>query len=134
MNRIVFSAVLLSWFAAALSFAASPAQPPLRVGIVGLVHGQVHGFLGQSLHSPEIEIVGVAEPDADLLSQAATRYGFDRALLFTDLEDMIATAHPQAVLVYGCYHPEDLGIELSSVPLPVVLTCIETKRATSTAK
>src|SRR5271167_4912240 len=100
MNRIVFSAVLLTWFAAALSFAASPAQPPLRVGIVGLVHGHVHGFLDQSLHSPEIEIVGVAEPDAHLLSQAATRYGFDRGLLFADLEDMIAKAHPQAVLVY----------------------------------
>ena len=43
-------------------------HPPLRVGIVGLVHGHVHGFLGQSHHSPEIEIVGVAEPD-ELLSQ-----------------------------------------------------------------
>ena len=54
----------------------------------------------QSVHSPEIEIVGVAEPDPQLLSQAATRYGFDRTLLFTDLEDMLAKAHPQAVLVY----------------------------------
>ena len=54
----------------------------------------------QSLHSPEIEIVGVAEPDSNLLSQAATRYGFERSMLFTDLEEMLAKAHPQAVLVY----------------------------------
>ncbi|MGA9977297.1 MAG: Gfo/Idh/MocA family oxidoreductase [Candidatus Sulfotelmatobacter sp.] len=78
----------------------APAHPPLRVGIVGLVHGHVHGFLGQSRNSPEIEIVGVAEPDQQLLAQAGTRYSFDRAILFADLEDMLIKARPQAVLVY----------------------------------
>jgi predicted dehydrogenase len=83
-----------------LAFPATPAQQPLRVGIVGLVHGHVHGFLDQSRHSSEIEIVGVAEPDSRLLSQAATRYGFDRSILFADLEEMLQKVHPQAVLVY----------------------------------
>ncbi|HSY93344.1 MAG TPA: Gfo/Idh/MocA family oxidoreductase [Candidatus Binatus sp.] len=100
MNRLVPLFFIPLLLAATLSFAASPDHPPLRVGIVGLVHGHVHGFLGQSLHSPEIEIVGVAEPDAHLLSAAGTRYGFDRAVLFTDLEEMLVKTHPQAVLVY----------------------------------
>jgi predicted dehydrogenase len=99
MTRTIF-AILLAVSCASLAFSASPAQPPLRVGIVGLVHGHVHGFLDQSRHSSEIEIVGVAEPDAQLLSQAATRYGFDRSILFPDLEDMLQKVHPQAVLVY----------------------------------
>jgi predicted dehydrogenase len=99
MIRIV-SAILFSLLTAQCAFSASPAQPPLRVGIVGLVHGHVHGFLAQSRHSPEIEIVGVAEPDAALLSQAAARYGFDRSILFADLEEMLRKVHPQAVLVY----------------------------------
>jgi predicted dehydrogenase len=85
---------------ATLAFSASPAQPALRVGIVGLVHGHVHGFLDQSRHSSEIEIVGVAEPDASLLSQAGARYGFDRSILFADLDEMLQKVHPQAVLVY----------------------------------
>ena len=72
----------------------------LRVGIVGLVHGHVHGFLEQSRHSPEIEIVGVAEPDRQLLAQASTKYGFPQSQLFTGLEDMLSKAQPQAVLVY----------------------------------
>ncbi len=92
--------VLLSLLSAAPAFSASPDQSPLRVGIVGLVHGHVHGFLAQSRHSSEIEIVGVAEPDARLLSQAAARYGFDRSMLFVDLEEMLQKVHPQAVLVY----------------------------------
>lgn len=98
----IISAALLAWCATAFSHgqAGAPAQSPLRVGIVGLVHGHVHGFLQQSLHNPVIEIVGVAEPDQQLLSQAAARYSFDRAILFTELEDMLTKAHPQAVLVY----------------------------------
>ena len=82
------------------TFSDAQTRPPLRVGIVGLVHGHVHGFLEHYRQSPEIEIVGIAEPDRQLLSAAAAKYGFDQALLFTDLEQMIAKAHPQAVLVY----------------------------------
>src|SRR5258708_15242032 len=103
MTRIIALAVFSTLFAVTLSSGqASSAQktPPLRVGIVGLVHGHVHGFLDQSLHSPEIQIVGVAEPDARLLSLAATRYSFDRSLLFADLEEMLQKSRPQPVLVY----------------------------------
>ena len=79
---------------------SSPNHAPLRVGIVGLVHGHVHGFLDQSRRSTEIEIVGVAESDRKLLDAAGTRYGFDRTILFTDLDEMLTKTHPQAVLVY----------------------------------
>jgi predicted dehydrogenase len=76
------------------------AQTPLRVGIVGLVHGHVQGFLQQALHNPEIEIVGISEPDAQLASKYAAQYGFARSLLFSDLEQMLEHTHPQAALVY----------------------------------
>lgn len=99
MIRIVCS-LCIAAVVGQFAFSATPAQPALRVGIVGLVHGHVHGFLAQSRHSSEIEIVGVAEPDGRLLSQAGTRYGFDRSILFADLEEMLTKVHPQAVLVY----------------------------------
>src|SRR5215472_8346446 len=84
-----------------MAYALTPqSHPPLRVAIVGLVHGHVHGFLAQYQHSPEIEIVAVMEPDARLRSAAATRYGFPPSQMFGDLEEMIARVHPQAVLVY----------------------------------
>jgi glucose-fructose oxidoreductase len=75
-------------------------RAPLKVAIVGLVHGHVHGFLQQSLHSSEIHIVGIAEQDQKLASQYAARYGFEKTLLFADLEEMLQKTHPQAVLVY----------------------------------
>jgi len=73
---------------------------PLRVGIVGLVHGHVQGFFDNSLRSPEIEIVGIAESDASVSSYYATRYNLDRKILFAGLDEMLERTHPQAVLVY----------------------------------
>lgn len=100
MLRIARSAVVILLLTVMAIAQAQTSHAPLRVGIVGLVHGHVHGFLEQSRHNPEIDIVGIAEPDPQLLSQAAKKYGFDRTQLFTDLEEMIAKAQPQAVLVY----------------------------------
>jgi predicted dehydrogenase len=101
MLRIAYLAFFATLFATLSYTQTSSAQVRLlRVAIVGLVHGHVHGFLAQSRHSPEIEIVGVVEPDRQLLTQTATRYGFERAALFSDLEDMIAKTHPQVALVY----------------------------------
>src|ERR1700704_5568103 len=75
-------------------------RAPLKVAIVGLVHRHVHGFMQQSLHSSEIQIVAIAEPDQKLASQYAARYGFEKTLLFADLDEMLQKTHPQAVLVY----------------------------------
>ncbi len=80
--------------------AAQNASAPLRVGIAGLVHGHVSGFLEHSLHRPEIQLVGIAEPDSQLAAAYAGRFGVDRSLLFTSLEEMLEKTHPQAVLAY----------------------------------
>lgn len=79
---------------------SSPEAEPLRVAIAGLVHGHVAGFFERSLHRPEIQLVGIAEPDQQLASRYATQFNLDRSLLFTDLEDMLQKTHPQAVLAY----------------------------------
>ena len=101
MSRMHFIFLLGTLGLGSVGFAQSPeTPPPLRVAIVGLVHGHVHGFLKQYQHRPEIEIVAVVEPDAQLRSRAAARYGFDASRMFADLEQMIGKVRPQAVLVY----------------------------------
>ena len=81
---------------------AAPASPktPLRVAIVGLVHGHVQGFFDHSLHDPEIEIVGISEPDHVLTEHYAKQYNLAPKLFFAELDTMLAQVHPQAVLVY----------------------------------
>src|SRR6266576_3025476 len=101
MSRLFQIFLLGSLSLATAAFAqTSLSRPPLRVAIVGLVHGHVHGFLGQYQHRPEIEIVAVVEPDSKLRAAAATRFGFQAAQMFGDLDEMIAKVRPQAVLVY----------------------------------
>jgi predicted dehydrogenase len=73
---------------------------PLRIAIAGMVHGHVQGFLEHSLHRPDIQIVGFAEPDQQVTARYAAQFGLDRDLIFSDLEDMLQKTRPQAVLAY----------------------------------
>jgi len=77
-----------------------PSAPPLRVAVAGLVHGHVQGFFESSLHRPDIRLVGIEEPDRQLASRYANQFGLDRAIMFSNLEDMLQKTHPQAVLAY----------------------------------
>lgn len=86
---------------------AAPAQTtaaataPLRIGIAGLVHGHVGGFLNQNLHRPDIQIVGIAEADKNLRELTASKYSLPQSILFSTLEEMLSLTHPQAVLIYS---------------------------------
>jgi predicted dehydrogenase len=83
------------------TFAESPSPgKPLRVAIVGLVHGHVAGFLGPALKRSDIQVVGIAEPDQQLAHRYEDEFKLNPQLLYSDLEQMLTTVQPQAVLVY----------------------------------
>src|ERR1700676_2537950 len=87
----------------AMTVAESSAQftgKPLRVAIVGLVHGHVAGFLGPALKRSDIEIVAIVEPDQQLAHRYTDQFKLDRQLLYRNVEQMLTTGRPQAVLVY----------------------------------
>lgn len=84
----------------ALTASAQTPPKPLRVAIVGLVHGHVAGFLGPALKRSDIQIVGIAEPDQQLAQRYAAEFKLDSQLLYPDLEKMLTAVQPQALLVY----------------------------------
>ena len=89
----------------ALAFAARPvraqaAPAPVRVVIVGLVHGHVIGLLGALPKDANVQLVGIAEPDIALAAKYEQRFHLDHALFYTDAETMLNAVHPQAVLAY----------------------------------
>jgi predicted dehydrogenase len=101
--KYLFSATLVLFLLTPLI--ASQAQTsasvaPLRIAIVGLVHGHVGGFFQNSQHRTDIQLVGIAEPNQQVAARYADQYKLDRNLLFADLEDILQKTHPQAVLVY----------------------------------
>ncbi len=80
--------------------AGAQTAKPVRVAIVGLVHGHVMGFLPQLAKSTDAQLVAVVEPDTALAQRYAGRYHLDGKLFYTDLDTMLKAQHPDAVLVY----------------------------------
>ncbi len=76
------------------------ANAPIRVAIVGLVHGHIRGFLGALPNNKNAQLVGIVEPDTALATRYATQYHLDSKLFYVDTELMLKQQHPDAVLVY----------------------------------
>lgn len=95
------------------SAAAQPAPAPLRVAIVGLVHGHVEGFLSQLPRHSDVELVGIAEPDPALQAKYQQKYGLNNDLFFNDTGKMIESRRPQAVLVYTSIADHRRAIEVA---------------------
>lgn len=75
------------------------AEAPLRVAIAGVVHGHVHGIMRAALQRPDVAVVGVWERDEVLRTKFGMQYGVAAGPLFADLDALITTAKPEALLV-----------------------------------
>jgi len=102
MSPRIFQAILVAagLLTCGMAPRAAEAQAPLRVAIAGLVHGHADGFFSHSLVRRDIQIVGIAEPDRALFDQYAAKFKLEPALYHSDLEELVRTLHPQAVLGY----------------------------------
>src|SRR5712664_2521066 len=97
-SKLLPSAFLLTFL---LTTNPAPAQTtPIRVAIVGLVHGHVQGFLHSLPQHPEITLVGISEPDAALRQHYIDRTHLPANLFFPTEAAMLQSTHPQAILVY----------------------------------
>jgi len=116
------STFLLVWILFAVPALYAAETEPLRVAIAGLVHGHVEGFLANSANRPDIRIVGISDPDRNLFDRYAAKFGLDAALYHADLEDMLRTTKPQAVLVYSSTFDHRKIVELcAKLHLPVMM-------------
>ena len=97
MKRLCLFALFVC---AIVALPAHAAGAPIRVSIVGLVHGHVKGFLHALPSNTSAKLVAIVEPDTVLAAQYQKQYKLDPALFHTDLEEMLSTEKPDAVLVY----------------------------------
>lgn len=73
---------------------------PLRVVVIGLVHGHAEGFFSNAVKRSDISILGISDPDRALFDRYAKKYGLDANLYHADFLEMLNATHPQAVLIY----------------------------------
>src|SRR5271170_211010 len=98
--------------------ALAQTTPPLRVAIVGLVHGHVQGFLHNLPSHPEITLVGISEPDAALRQHYIDRTHLPANIFFPTEAAMLQSTHPQAILVYTSIANHRAAIE-QAAPLHI---------------
>jgi predicted dehydrogenase len=98
MKKVIFSSIVL---ASALCFARSEeAQKPVRFAIFGLAHDHAAGFIPRAKDRKDIQLVGIIEPRADLVSRYAKRYQLDAGLFYSSLEDLLAKTNIQAIAAF----------------------------------
>lgn len=76
------------------------AAEPFRLGIAGLVHGHVAGFLKAAKERKDVQIVGIFDPDPVLVAKYGGIFGVPEAARFNSLQAMLEAAHPEAVATF----------------------------------
>jgi predicted dehydrogenase len=70
------------------------------VGVVGLVHGHANQFLNDATKRKDVQIVGIVETDSSVVQKYQSRYNLDPGLFYSQLDAMLDTRKPEAVLVF----------------------------------
>jgi len=110
LPKLTLAAVLL----ASPHMTSAQTSEPIRVAIVGLVHGHVQGFLHNLPSHPEIAVVGVSEPDATLRQQYIRSSHLPASIFYASEAEMLKATHPQAILVYTAPAGHRAAIEVAA--------------------
>lgn len=86
---------------------------PIRVVVARLTHDHVGRVW--SVPHPDVEVVGVYEPNAALVDRLVERFGFSRSLVYSDMKKMLDTVKPDAVLAFGSIY-EHLEVVEAAAP------------------
>ena len=72
---------------------------PLKIAVIGLVHGHVEGVLWQAKDRDDLQIVGIYDPDPALFDKYKDKYQLDDSWYFDDLDEMLDATKPEAASV-----------------------------------
>jgi predicted dehydrogenase len=105
----MFPFILLLLASPLVTTASEP--PPLRLAIVGLVHGHARGFLDRLKGRTDVELVAIADADAALVERYRERYGLPREQAHTNAERMLDAVRPEAVAVFTSTYDHPTVVE-----------------------
>jgi predicted dehydrogenase len=96
MRNLILLGALLALF----DGNAAEAKDPVHFAIFGLEHDHAAGFIPRAKDRKDIQLVGIIEARADLVSRYAARYQLDTNLFFPSLEELLAKTNIQAVATF----------------------------------
>lgn len=72
----------------------------VKVVVAGTSHGH-SGWILNKLDRPEMQVIGIYEPDQKLAEKQSVRYNIPKELFFNDLNKAFDQLKPEAVLAFG---------------------------------
>ena len=76
-------------------------RPPIRLAIYGLVHGHARGFVPRVVSNPDIQLVGIIEPDQKVAAIYAKEFKLSKDLFYPSLDALLlAKTNVQAVATF----------------------------------
>jgi predicted dehydrogenase len=72
----------------------------VRFAIFGLSHDHAGGFIPRAKDRKDIQLVGIIEPRADLVSRYAKRFQLDASLFYPSLDELLAKTNIQAIAAF----------------------------------
>lgn len=103
--------VVLPILAGAPAILRGAAPPPLRLAVLGLVHGHAGGFLRRIAGREDVLLTGVSEPDAGVRARYAKQFKLDGRIFHADAGRMLDSAKPDAVAIFGDTLSHLAGVE-----------------------
>jgi predicted dehydrogenase len=89
----------------------------VKVVVAGTSHGH-SGWILNKLDRPEMQVIGIYEPDQDLAEKQSLRYKIPKELFFNDLKMALDKLKPEAVLAFGAIK-EHLEVVEIAAPLGI---------------
>lgn len=105
--------------AMALCLTTAEGQERLRVAVAGLSHDHAHSLL-RAYRQQEVDIVGIAEPDSDVVRRYRQQYQLADSLFYPNVADMLRAVRPDAVLAYNAI-AEHVDVAEACLPLRIPL-------------
>jgi predicted dehydrogenase len=94
---------IMVWVASLVGISFSHAEEsksPVRFAIFGLAHDHAAGFIPRAKDRRDIQLVGIIEPRADLVSRYAKRYQLEPGLFYPTLDELLAKTNIQAIATF----------------------------------
>ena len=106
--RVLLCCVVLNFFTVSHAQVPSP-NSPVRIAVAGATHGHVGWILSRK--KPDVIIVGIYEPNNELVQHYIRQYNLNASLFYNDLDKMLDAVKPEAAVAFGSVYEHLMVVE-----------------------
>lgn len=77
------------------------ASEPLRLAVAGVTHGHINMVLRNLDRTDDFKLVGIYEENIQYAYELAEKFGVDKNIIYSSLEEMLDKTKPEAVAGFG---------------------------------